>query len=67
MPRFILIDNYSGYICGDTADLFGGAMDESPIDAAQRLDKSLNEPRPTAEVGEIGTLTDHHCPEMYFC
>lgn len=43
MARYILIDNCSGYIWGDTGDLNGPARDESPIEASRRLDESLNE------------------------
>jgi hypothetical protein len=43
MARYILIDNASGYVCGDTANLPGGARDETPIAAAQRFDKSIKE------------------------
>lgn len=41
MARYILIDNCSGYIWGDTGDLNGAARDETPIEAAARLDASL--------------------------
>lgn len=37
MPRFIIVDAYSGFIWGDTGDLDGPA----PIEACQRLDESL--------------------------
>jgi hypothetical protein len=43
MARFILIDSNSGHIWGDTADLNGPARDETPAEAAKRLDESLNE------------------------
>ena len=44
MARYILIDSHSGYIWGDTADLAG--FDGSAgtiVDAAAKLDESLNE------------------------
>jgi hypothetical protein len=46
MPRYILIDDYTGYIWGDTADLplFEGSAphsDESMIAAARALDESI--------------------------
>lgn len=43
MTRYFLIDNHSGYIFADTADLNGPARDESPTDAARRLDESVGE------------------------
>jgi hypothetical protein len=46
MPRYILIDNYTGYIWGDTGDLDGPARDETPLEAARRLDEHVGgEPR----------------------
>jgi len=52
MARFILIDNASGYIWGDTADLNGSARDETVIDAARRLDEHYGETgRSYAECG----------------
>jgi hypothetical protein len=38
MARFIIIDQNSGYIFGDTGDLDGPARDETPSDACRRLD-----------------------------
>lgn len=44
MARFILIDNYSGYIFGDTAELSGFDRNAgTPIDAARALDESIGE------------------------
>ena len=45
MARYILIDNNSGYIWGDSADFAAGRPGEinSPIDAARILDESLGE------------------------
>jgi len=43
MARFILIDNCSGYIFGDTGDLDGPARDETPLEAAARLDAHIGE------------------------
>ncbi len=44
MARYILIDNCSGFIFGDTADYAAGDLSEmTPTEAAQRLDASLNE------------------------
>lgn len=40
MPRYILIDNYSGYIFGDSADLDGKSFTGSPEEFAEALDKS---------------------------
>ncbi|QNM96403.1 hypothetical protein [Chitinimonas koreensis] len=45
MARFILIDNNSGYIFGDTADFAAGRQSEieSIIDAARMMDESNGE------------------------
>lgn len=48
MARYILIDSYSGYIWGDTADLPGfdasaPAGDEAIIQAARLVDESIGE------------------------
>lgn len=43
MARYILIDNNSGYIFGDTADFANGRSDLSPADAARLLDESIGE------------------------
>jgi len=41
MPRYIIIDNGSGYVFGDTGDLDGAARDETPLEAVGRLDASI--------------------------
>jgi len=41
MARFIIIDNVSGYVFVDTGDLDGAARDETPLEAAARLDASI--------------------------
>ena len=42
MARYILIDNYSGYIFGDTADINGRALQvDNPIDAARAFDEQV--------------------------
>lgn len=53
MPRYILIDNCSGYIFGDTADYRAGDQsDITPTEAAAALDASIGEHgRSYAEVG----------------
>lgn len=45
MARYILIDNNSGYIFGDTADFAAGRESEinSIADAARMLDESIGE------------------------
>lgn len=44
MPRYILIDSYSGYIFGDTAEMSAFSdTDQTPIDAARVLDESIGE------------------------
>lgn len=54
MPRYILIDDHSGYIFGDTADLPSAASgDMTPARAAQALDESL---------GEHGRSYEEHGP-----
>ena len=46
MPRFILIDTYTGNIAGDTARLPAFALTEqTPIDAIRVLDESNRETR----------------------
>lgn len=42
MARYILIDNGSGYIFGDTADFAGGSTLE-PCEAARALDATIGE------------------------
>jgi hypothetical protein len=39
VTRYILMDNGDGRIWGDTADLDGPARDETPAEAAARLDQ----------------------------
>lgn len=41
MARYILIDNCSGYIFGDSADLNGKIFNGSPVEFAAALDASL--------------------------
>jgi hypothetical protein len=41
MARYILIDNNSGYIWGDSADLEGKIFDGTPAEFAKKLDESL--------------------------
>lgn len=44
MARFILIDNCSGYIFGDTADFMANRQSgASPTEAARALDESIGE------------------------
>jgi hypothetical protein len=40
MARYILIDNHSGYIFADTADLDGPARQETALEAVRRFDES---------------------------
>jgi len=45
MTRYILIDNCSGYIFGDTADYAANMQSEiTPEGAARLLDKSIGDP-----------------------
>ena len=56
MARYILIDNYTGYIWGDSADLDGAIFAGTALDFAAALDASLGnhgrtyteQPRPDA-------------------
>ena len=41
MARYILIDNNSGYIWGDSADLEGKIFNGTPVEFAKALDESL--------------------------
>jgi hypothetical protein len=50
MTRYILIDNYSGYIFGDSADLNGQIFDGSPIEYAAALDATNGKHGGTYEV-----------------
>jgi len=44
MARYILIDNCSGYIYGDTADIDGKSYFHiSPVEAARLVDESIGE------------------------
>jgi hypothetical protein len=43
MARYILIDNDSGYIYGDSADLEGRIFEGSALDYAAALDASIGE------------------------
>ncbi len=43
MARYILIDNYSGYIFGDSADLNGHIFSGTPVEFAAALDASIGE------------------------
>ena len=44
MPRYILIDNNSGYIFGDSADFAAGNQsDLTPTEAARLMDESIGE------------------------
>ena len=43
MPRYILIDNSTGFILGDTADYAPGDPDLTPAKAAMLLDESLGQ------------------------
>ena len=44
MARYILIDNESGYIWGDSADLDGRIFTGTPAEYAAALDASLGKP-----------------------
>ena len=43
MARYILIDNCSGYIFGDSADLNGHIFSGTPVEFAAALDASIGE------------------------
>ena len=43
MARYILIDNCSGYIFGDSADLGGHIFSGTPVEFAAALDASIGE------------------------
>ena len=62
MARFILIDNHSGYIWGDSADLNGAiwrptvdGIDAQAAQIAAALDASLGEPARSYEVHQHPT------------
>ena len=43
MARYILIDNYSGFIWGDSADLDGAIFSGTALEFAKALDESIGE------------------------
>jgi hypothetical protein len=43
MARYILIDNASGYVFGDSADLDGQTFTGTPVEFAAALDASIGE------------------------
>ena len=49
MARYILIDNYSGYIFADSADLDGKIFTGTPTEFAAAHDASIGEPGRTYE------------------
>jgi hypothetical protein len=55
MARYILIDNHSGFIFGDSADLDGKIFTGTPMEYAAALDASIGEHNHTYERG-------HHHP-----
>jgi len=66
MPRYILIDNCSGYIFGDTGDLDGPARDETPLEAAARLDAHIGErSRSYEEVSRYGLASNETGYHVY--
>jgi len=66
MPRFILIDNGSGFIFGDTGDLDGAARDETPLEAVARLDTSVGaHGRSYEEVSRYGMASNETGYHVY--
>jgi hypothetical protein len=43
MARYILIDNYTGYVFGDSADIDGRIVTGTPCEVASALDASIGE------------------------
>ena len=43
MARYILIDNHTGYIWGDSADLNGAIFSGTAVEYARALDESLHD------------------------
>ena len=41
MARYILIDNHTGYIFGDSADIAGKIVSDTPCAVAEALDTSI--------------------------
>jgi hypothetical protein len=41
MARYIAIDNYSGYIFGDSADFEGSIFSGTPLEYVEALDRSI--------------------------
>jgi hypothetical protein len=50
MARYILIDNNSGYIYGDSADIDGRIVTGTPCEVARALDESIGETGRTYEM-----------------
>lgn len=56
MARYILIDNYTGYIFGDSANIGGKIFTGSPIGTAKALDESIGTyGRSYEEVGRLAS------------
>ena len=70
MARYILIDNASGYIWGDSSDINGKIVNGTPIDVARALDKDVGEflDREYREVGRrqlASNETGYHVYHVY--
>jgi hypothetical protein len=59
MARYILIDNYSGYIFGDSADLNGHIFSGTPVEFAAALDASIGDHGRTYEDVSRHTLASN--------
>jgi hypothetical protein len=60
MARYILIDNASGYIWGDSADIGGKIVNGTPIQVAKALDASVGLHTPRAyEIVSRGELASN--------
>lgn len=63
MARYILIDNYTGYIWGDSADFEGRIFIGTPLEYARALDESLGEHGRIYEMqssADNGSTTGYH-------
>lgn len=66
MARYILIDNYSGFIWGDSSDLEGKAFIGTPIEFATALDTfSKNTPRSYEEVSRYALASNESGYHVY--
>jgi hypothetical protein len=66
MARYILIDNFTGFIFGDSADLDGSIFSGTPAEFAAALDTSIFQPgRTYEEVPRASVASDETAYHVY--